>query len=56
MNPTNRTRYRCAIKLTARELGAVSRFLARRTIAGDVALVDGVLREVNENARLEKRP
>ena len=56
---SNRTRFRVQVKrlnavykviLTARELGAVVRFLNRKTVAGDVALVKDVLRELVDGA------
>jgi hypothetical protein len=50
----NRTRHTSRIVLTARELGALTRFLARKTVEGDVALTEGVLRQIVERRRKVK--
>lgn len=56
MEPTttmsNRTEYTAQIVYTAREREALERFLARRTVAGDVALVESVLRSLLERAKV----
>lgn len=49
---SNRTEYTAQIDFTARELDAISRFQRRKTVAGDVALVEGVLRQIVERAKL----
>lgn len=50
----NRTRHTSRIVLTARELGALTRFLARKTVGGDVALTEGVIRQIVERSRKVK--
>lgn len=48
---SNRTKYTSTIQLTARERGAVYRFLRNRDIAmGDYSLTFGVLRRVLDKA------
>lgn len=42
----NRTEYTAQIEYTAREREALERFLARRTVAGDVALVENVIEQI----------
>jgi ethanolamine utilization microcompartment shell protein EutS len=39
------------ITITIRELGALERFISRKTVAGDVGLVESVLREIVDKAR-----
>lgn len=45
---SNRTEYAAQIEYTAREREALERFLARRTVAGDVALVENVIAQILE--------
>jgi len=52
MNRTHRT---SSIALTARELGALPRFLARKTVAGDVSLTMGVIGRIVERSRKVKK-
>lgn len=51
--PGSRTRY--TITLSAREKGAIERFLGRKTVAGDVALVEDVLREILKKISTKQR-
>jgi hypothetical protein len=55
---SNRTIYRC--DLTARERGAVIRFLERKPITGDTALLSGLMAKLaTESVRIdpiEKKP
>jgi hypothetical protein len=48
----NRTTYHARLVLTARELQALERFLSRKTVAGDVALVESVLQEIVSKAKI----
>jgi hypothetical protein len=50
----NRITYHAHIVLTARELKALERFLARKTVAGDVALTEGVIRQIVDKAEKVK--
>jgi hypothetical protein len=52
--PGSRTRYTSKITLSARESEAVWRFLRRRTVAGDVTLVDRVIYRIVENSNRVK--